>query len=291
MKKILVTGGNGQLGKSIRRIAGYYPNFGFTFTDIDELDLTDSEKVTAYLSGNATDYIINCAAYTAVDLAEKQPEAAYRVNSGIPALLGDIARNGDLRIIHISTDYVYDGRFSVPHLEEETPAPKSVYALSKYEGDKALSSHDNAIIVRTSWLYSEFGNNFMTNMLRLGMTKKELGVVFDQAGTPTYAMDLAKTLLAIIAYSEQNAFIPGIFNYSNEGVCTWYDFALEIMKHSRKDCHVYPIRTREYPLPAQRPAYGVMDKSKIKRVFGIQIPYWRDSLISALENLEKNKEI
>jgi dTDP-4-dehydrorhamnose reductase len=291
MKQILVTGAKGQLGSSIRMISPQYKDFWFTFLDIDDLDLTETEKVTDYLSQNPTDYIINCAAYTAVDMAEKQPETAYRINSGIPELLGKIARTRNIRLFHISTDYVYDGNISLPHLEDEKPAPISVYARSKQEGDNALNNNSNVIILRTSWLYSEFGNNFLTNMLRLGETRKELGVVFDQTGTPTYAGDLAHALLEIILYSEKYAFVPGIFNYSNEGVCTWYDFASEIMKHSRKGCFVRPIRTHEYPLPAQRPAYGVMDKAKIKEIFGIQIPYWRDSLFSVLENLEKNKEI
>ena len=291
MKQILVTGAKGQLGSCLRMISPQYQDYRFTFLDIDDLDLTETEKASKYFSLNAVDYIINCAAYTAVDMAEKQPEAAFRVNSGIPELLGEISRTRNIRLFHISTDYVYDGNISVPHLEDEKPAPISVYAKSKYEGEKALNNNPNVIIVRTSWLYSEFGNNFLTNMLRLGETRKELGVVFDQTGTPTYAGDLARVLLEIILCSEKYEFIPGIYNYSNEGVCTWYDFASEIMKHSRKECIVHPIRSHEYPLPAQRPAYGVMDKTKIKQIFGIQIPYWRDSLLSVLENLEKNKEI
>jgi dTDP-4-dehydrorhamnose reductase len=291
MKQILVTGGKGQLGSSLRKIAGFYDDYHFTFIDIADLDLTNNPDVREYFNRNQADYIINCAAYTAVDLAEKQPETAFRVNAGIPELLGEIARNNKVRLLHISTDYVYDGKLSVPHTEDETPAPVSVYARSKYEGDRLLKDNSAVIIIRTSWLYSEFGNNFLSTMLRLGKERKELGVVFDQTGTPTYAGDLAGTLIKIIEYSENKGFLPGIYNYSNEGICSWYDFAVEIMKHGRRDCHVKPIRTSEYPLPAQRPEYGVLDKTKIKNIFGMQIPYWKDSLLTALENLEKNKEI
>lgn len=291
MKHILVTGSNGQLGRSLRIVAGSYSDFRFSFIDIVDLDLTNSREVSGYFAGHPADYIINCAAYTAVDKAEEQSESAFRVNAVIPELLGKIALTRNIRLLHISTDYVYDGKLSVPHQEDETPVPVSVYGKSKYEGDKALLNNPNVIIVRTSWLYSEFGNNFLTNMIRIGTVKKELGVVYDQTGTPTYAGDLARTLLKIISFSGKNPFMPGIYNYSNEGVCSWYDFATEIMKLACKDCVVRPIRTSEYPLPAQRPAYGVMDKSKIRRVFDIQIPYWRDSLRLALENLEKNKEI
>jgi dTDP-4-dehydrorhamnose reductase len=291
LKHILVTGSNGQLGRSLRIVAGSYSDFRFSFIDIVDLDLTNSREVSGYFAGHPADYIINCAAYTAVDKAEEQSESAFRVNAVIPELLGKIALTRNIRLLHISTDYVYDGKLSVPHQEDETPVPVSVYGKSKYEGDKALLNNPNVIIVRTSWLYSEFGNNFLTNMIRIGTVKKELGVVYDQTGTPTYAGDLARTLLKIISFSGKNPFMPGIYNYSNEGVCSWYDFATEIMKLACKDCVVRPIRTSEYPLPAQRPAYGVMDKSKIRRVFDIQIPYWRDSLRLALENLEKNKEI
>jgi len=291
MKHVLVTGGKGQLGSNLRMIADKYRDYRFSFIDIDELDLTNSRETRDFLILNKPEYIINCAAYTGVDQAETQPEIAFRVNSDIPQLLGEIAVKNKIRILHISTDYVYDGRLSIPHREEEFPAPVSVYAQSKYVGEKALHNNNMVIIIRTSWLYSKFGNNFLISMLRLGKERKELGVVFDQTGTPTYAGDLADTLMSIISFSEKKAFLPGIYNYSNEGVCSWYDFALEIMKQGRIDCHVKPIRTSEYLLPAQRPEYSVMDKAKIKRTFDIQIPHWKDSLITVLQSLEINEEI
>ena len=291
MKNILVTGGNGQLGSSLRNISPSYPDFNFAFIDYDDLDLTKADRVNEFFQSRYTDYIINCAAFTAVDQAEIQEEAAFNVNAGIPRLLAGIAGVNNIRLLHISTDFVYDGKQSLPHTENETPVPLSIYAQSKLEGEKALWEHPSAIIIRTSWLYGEFGNNFLKVMLHLGNERKELGVVFDQTGTPTYSGDLAQTLMEIISFSEKNEFIPGVYNYSNEGVCSWYDFAREIMKQGDKNCKIKPIRTSEYPLPAKRPEYSVLDKSKIKRTFGIKIPYWKDSLSTALANLKKNKEI
>jgi dTDP-4-dehydrorhamnose reductase len=291
MKNILVTGGNGQLGSSLRKISPSFPGFTFSFIDYEDLDLTKADRVNEFFQGRLTDYIVNCAAFTAVDQAESQQEAAFKVNAVIPRLLADVADLHKIRLIHISTDYVYDGTRSVPHTENEIPAPASIYARSKLEGERSLSDHPLAIIIRTSWLYGEFGKNFLRTMLKLGNERKELGIVFDQTGTPTYAGDLAQTLMEIISFSEKNEFIPGIYNYSDEGVCSWYDFAREIMILGCIDCHVKPIRTSDYPLPAKRPEYSVLDKSKIKRTFGIEIPYWKDSLSAALENLKKNKEI
>ena len=291
MKNILVTGGNGQLGSSLRNISPSFPDFAFSFIDYEDLDLTKADRVNEYFNGRHIDYIINCAAFTAVDQAESQQEAAFKVNAGIPRLLGGMADLHKIRLIHISTDYVYDGTRSVPHIENETPVPSSIYAQSKLEGEKPLWDHPSVIIIRTSWLYGEFGKNFLRTMLHLGNERKELGMVFDQTGTPTYAGDLAQALMEIISFSEKNEFIPGIYNYSNEGVCSWYDFAREIMIKGPRNCHVKPIRTSDYPLPAKRPEYSVLDKSKIKRTFGIEIPYWKDSLSKALENLKKNKEI
>ena len=291
MKNILVTGGNGQLGSSLRNISSSFPGFSFLFIDYQDLDLTNADRVEEFFNGHHLDYIINCAAFTAVDQAESQQEAAFKVNAGIPKLLAGIAALHHIRLIHISTDYVYDGTRSVPHTENETLAPASVYAHSKLEGEKPLWDHPSAIIIRTSWLYGEFGKNFLKTMLHLGNDRHELGMVYDQTGTPTYSGDLANMLMEIISFSENNEYLPGIYNYSNEGVCSWYDFALEIMLQSGRNCHVKPIRTHEYPLPAKRPEYSVLDKSKIKHIFGIEIPYWKDSLSTALANLKKNKEI
>jgi dTDP-4-dehydrorhamnose reductase len=291
MKNILVTGGNGQLGSSLRNISESFPGFSFSFIDYEDLNLANADRVNEFFSSHHFDYIINCAAFTAVDLAESQPDEAFNVNAGIPLILAGIAVFYEIRILHISTDYVYDGTLSLPHTENETPAPASVYARSKLEGEKVLWNNPWAVIIRTSWLYGEFGKNFLKTMLRLGKERKELGMVFDQTGTPTYSGDLARTLMEIISFSEKNNFIPGIYNYSNEGVCSWYDFAREIMIQSGRTCSVYPIRTHEYPLPAKRPEYSVLDKSKIKHTFGIEIPHWKDSLSIALANLKKNKEI
>ncbi|MFO7370620.1 MAG: dTDP-4-dehydrorhamnose reductase [Bacteroidales bacterium] len=289
MIKILITGSNGQLGSAIRDLAADYPHFSFTGIDIHELDLTNETHVRQYLQQHAFSYIINCAAYTAVDLAESQPDKAHEVNSGIPQLLGKICSENDTRLVHISTDYVYNGKQWTPHAEDEPLAPVSVYAKSKAGGETALKNNPLALIIRTSWLYYKTGNNFLRTMLRLSHEKKEIGVVTDQTGTPTYAADLADAVLKIIDFSEKSGFIPGIYNYSNEGVCSWYDFAVEIMQHTGSNCRVSPIRTAEYPLPAYRPEYSVLDKKKIKTVFGLTIPYWRNSMQKAMQEIALSK--
>ena len=291
MKHIIVTGANGQLGTSIREKSYRHPGLRFTYIDIGELDLTNENDVSGYLSRTLPDYIINCAAYTAVDLAEKNPDEVFKINAGIPRLLGTYCNTTHAKLIHLSTDYVYNGLQPLPHLEDEPLLPVSVYGRSKLQGEQSLWENPDAIVVRTSWLYSEFGNNFLKTMLRLGTERNEIGVVYDQIGTPTYAGDLAVILLEIVIRSEGSGFCSGIFNYSNEGVCSWYDFACEIMKGAKTGCRVLPLRTEAYPLPAQRPYYSVLDKSKIKKTFGIDIPHWRDSLNTALLNMEKNKEI
>jgi dTDP-4-dehydrorhamnose reductase len=283
MKTILITGAGGQLGSAIKTVAANFGAFRFIYMDIQELDLTDDTKVQQYFKDNPVDFIINCAAFTAVDKAEELQDEAFQINGHVPELLGKICASADLFLIHISSDFVYDGRRSVPHVEEEIPLPLSVYAMSKLEGEKKLWDNAHAMVIRTSWLYSEFGNNFMKTMIRLMRERQELGIVFDQAGTPTYASDLALAILKIAEHSVEHGFIPGIYNYSNEGVCSWFDFAMAIKEINNSACSIKPIRTVEYPLPAKRPEYSVMDKSKIKRTFGITIPYWRDSLIVALQ--------
>lgn len=290
-KLVLVTGGNGQLGRSIQKISGRYEQYRFAFIDQDVLDLTDAQKTRDYLLQTRPDVVINCAAYTAVDKAETDTETCYAVNAGIPALLGHLAGELGYRLIHLSTDYVYDGNIAVPHTENMSPLPRSVYGKSKLAGEQNLFLNPNVIILRTSWLYSEFGHNFLLTMLRLGDEKSRIGVVYDQAGTPTYAGDLAAALLEILAHTETNGFVPGVYNYSNEGVCSWYDFACEIMFLSGKPCSVSPLLTSEYPLPAPRPVYSVMDKSAIRKTFHLEIPYWRDSLRSVIDNMTKKKEI
>jgi dTDP-4-dehydrorhamnose reductase len=291
MKRILITGANGQLGTSLKKITPQYEQFNYTYLDVTDLDLTNTTLVQQYFKNTAFDYVINCAAYTAVDQAEKQPDLAFSVNAAIPSLLGEICLKSSMRLLHLSTDYVYSGMNAFPHLEEEDPVALSVYAQSKLKGEMALWNNRQAMVIRTSWLYSEFGNNFLRSMLRLSKERDELGVVYDQTGTPTYAGHLAATLLNIIVHSEIHEFNPGIYNFSNEGVCSWYDFAVEIMQLARRNCTVKPIRTSEYPLPAKRPAYSVMDKTKIKNTFGLNILHWKQGLVAALKSLENNDEI
>jgi dTDP-4-dehydrorhamnose reductase len=282
MKQILVTGSKGQLGSALQECAWQYKQFAFLYLDINELDLTNEKQVRKYFDRERIDYIINCAAFTSVDQAEKQPEEVFAVNAGIPSLLGAICSKGSTRLIHISSDYVYNGKHNVPHLEDEDPVAVSVYAQSKLNGERALWENPHAIIIRTSWLYSEYGNNFLKTMIRLSKEKDELKVVFDQTGTPTYAGDLASAILHIIDFSENKAYKQGIYNYSNEGICSWYDFAVEIMHLIGSKCHIKPIRTSEFPLPAQRPEYSVLDKRKISDTFGLKIPHWKDSLSKAV---------
>ncbi len=289
MTKILITGSNGQLGSAIRELAKDYTQFNITGIDIHDLDLTNETHVRQFLEQHDFSYIVNCAAYTAVDLAENQSEKAFAVNAGIPRLLGKICIEKGTRLIHISTDYVYNGKSWIPHSEDETLAPVSVYAKSKAEGEMALWNNPLALIIRTSWLYSRLGNNFLRTMIRLSAEKKEIGVVMDQTGTPTYAADLADAVLKVIDFSENIEFIPGIYNYSNEGVCSWYDFAVEIMLHIGSECRVRPLSTAEYPLPAFRPEYSVLDKKKIKTVYGLTIPYWKKSMQKAIQELTLNK--
>jgi len=291
MKHILVTGANGQLGTSLKVSSTRFDQFTYSFVDIHDIDLTNESQADSFFRHTKINYIINCAAFTAVDQAEKQHGPAFKVNAGIPKLLGRICRENKVYLIHLSTDYVYHGKSYFPHHEDEKPDAESVYAQSKLQGEMSLWNNPNAIIIRTSWLYSEYGNNFLRNMIRLATEKQELEVVFDQTGTPTYAGDLAESLLKIIQFSENFGFKAGIYNYSNEGLCSWYDFAVEIMQLTRMNCKVKPIRTHEYPLPAKRPEYSVMDKSKIKNTFGLIIPHWKQSLSVAINNLEKNKEI
>jgi dTDP-4-dehydrorhamnose reductase len=286
MINILITGSNGQLGQTFRKLSALFGQFTFTFADIEDIDLTDDQQVKHHFSQNHYKYIINCAAYTSVDQAEKEPEIAYRINSEVPERLGNLCMNQPSCLIHLSTDYIYNGSDSTPHLEEDIPLPASVYGQSKLEGEKALWQNPKAIVIRTSWLYSEYGKNFVKTMMRLFREKEEVGVVFDQVGNPTYAEDLARAILHIITYSEEVEFRPGIYNYSNEGVCSWFDLAHEIMTSTNSKCRVNPIRTKDFSSVAQRPEYSVMDKHKIRHTFALDIPHWRNSLIQAIKNME-----
>ena len=279
MKTILVTGANGQLGNSIRVLTGQYPQYNFLFTDVDTLDITDPAAVKAAVKDNQVNYIINCAAYTAVDKAEDNEELCRRLNSFAVCVLGEAAREAGAKMIHISTDYVFSGTGYRPYKETDGTRPVSVYGRTKLAGEEGLMEVcPDAVIIRTAWLYSEFGSNFVKTVLRLGKERDELGFVFDQIGTPTYAGDLAAIILSVVTADEKGAFVPGIYHYSNESVCSWYDFTVKILQIAGIDCRIRPIETKDYPTKAVRPPYSVLSKSKIKETYGIAIPHWEASL-------------
>lgn len=285
MYKVLVTGVNGQLGSEIRSVSHNYP-FEFIFTDSKNLDITDLEKVTEFLKSNSVNAIINCAAYTAVDRAETDTETADAVNHLAVKNLAKSAKDLSLTFVHVSTDYVFNGESFKPYTEESDCDPQGVYGATKRAGEEALISLQvaNSIIIRTSWVYSTFGNNFLKTMIRLGKNRPEINVVVDQVGTPTNARDLAVCILEIlpkIATEETQ-----IYHFSNEGVCSWYDFAIAIMELSGSSCQINPIPSSEYPTPTKRPFYSVLSKSKIKSDFGISIPHWRESLEKCIQNLD-----
>jgi dTDP-4-dehydrorhamnose reductase len=284
MTKILICGAKGQLGSSIRELAVDFDDISFDFTDIEELDLLDSLSLNIYVKQTKPDFIINCAAYTAVDKAESEREKAFLLNAEAVKNLFLAANQCNARLIHISTDYVFNGRNHTPYKEHDLPDPDSVYGLSKLKGEMYLTDSDSTVIIRTAWLYSNYGHNFMKTVLRLGGEKEEIKMVCDQVGTPTYAGDLAAALLQIISISAEDSskFKPGIYHYSNEGVASWYDFAREIIDLSGLKTRVLPIETSEYPLPAPRPQYSVLNKKKIRDTFGIVVPYWKDSLRACL---------
>ncbi|MBN2236764.1 MAG: dTDP-4-dehydrorhamnose reductase [Bacteroidales bacterium] len=285
--KILITGGDGQLGSAIKAAALNFPTFELTFTDIADFDITNANSVDSYLVKNKFDFLINCAAYTAVDKAEEQQELAYLINETGPKNLAKSCSKSHCKLIHISTDYVFDGKNFLPYTEEMPTNPLSIYGKTKLAGEKAIFENStNSFIIRTSWLYSEFGNNFLKTMQKYGAERNELRVIFDQIGTPTYAGDLAETILSIIQ-NDWDFEKSEIFHFSNEGVVSWYDFAKEIMEFSNIDCQITPIESRVYPLPAPRPNYSVLNKSKIKKTFPVSIPYWKDSLKVCISRLSK----
>lgn len=276
---ILITGADGQLGQAFRQIKNALPqSYHFTFTGRKTLDLTNSEAVQKKLQ--STDYCINCAAYTAVDRAEEEKETAFAINAEAVKHLAKACKQNNAKLIHFSTDYVYDSGQAKPYLETDPVHPRSIYAQSKLLGEKyALQEQQDTIILRTSWLFSTFGKNFYTSMLRLGRERETLGVVYDQIGTPTSTLHLAKAVLHIIQKIEQG--LPawqGIYNFSNEGVASWYDFAHEIMRLHQLRCRLYPIRTEAFPRPAPRPAFSLMDKSKICSTFALDIQHWTEAV-------------
>lgn len=274
--RILVTGANGQLGNEMQVLAKENPQHTYYFTDVRELDICNKEAVWAYISEKRIEMIVNCAAYTAVDKAEDDPELAYKLNCEAPKELARAAQFHDAAMIQVSTDYVFDGTAHTPYTEECDPCPNSVYGTTKLEGEYAvLNNCEKSAVIRTAWLYSTFGNNFVKTMIRLGKERDSLGVVFDQIGTPTYANDLARAIYTII----NKGIVRGVYHFSNEGVCSWYDFTVAIHRLAGiTSCKVKPLHTAEYPAKANRPAYSVLDKTKIKTTFGIEIPHWEESL-------------
>lgn len=287
MASILVTGSNGQLGNELQVLAKQ-TSHTWHFTDIAELDICNPAAISKFLSTHTCDFIINCAAYTAVDKAETDVDTANKINAEAPKHLAEACKLHNSLFIHISTDYVFDGTKHTPYIETDTTNPQSVYGTSKLQGEQnAISIHANTCIIRTSWLYSSFGNNFVKTMIRLGKERDQLNVIFDQIGTPTYARDLATAIIHIVNISSQNtqAFIPGIYHYSNEGVCSWFDFAKEIHDLQNIACTVLPIETKDYPTPAKRPHYSVLNKTKIKSTFNISISHWKDSLKECVQQL------
>ncbi len=295
--RILVTGKNGQLGRSIHKLVNTDTKIDnnqssneFIFVGREELDLSSESSISHYFDNNDKfDIIINCGAYTAVDKAEEEQELANQINHLAVKQLASIANKQQARLIHISTDYVFDGENFKPYCEDDTTNPNGVYGITKLDGEKAMQEINplNSIIIRTSWVYSSVGANFVKTMLRLGRERDSLGVIFDQVGTPTYARDLAKAILDILVNIKNEK--VEIYNYSNEGVLSWYDFAKEIMRMAKIDCSINPIETSEYPTPAKRPHFSLLNKSKIKKEFNLTIPFWKDSLDECLKVMGERK--
>ena len=282
--KILLTGCNGQLGNEMQLLETDNPQHTYFNTDVQELDITNREAVLQFVDNNQIDGIVNCAAYTAVDKAEDNQELCDLLNHVAPGYLAEAIERRGGWLIQISTDYVFDGTNHTPYVETDPVCPNSVYGRTKLAGEQAAQQAcQRTMIIRTAWLYSTFGNNFVKTMIRLGKEKPELGVIFDQIGTPTYARDLAATIFAAI----NKGVNPGIYHFSNEGVISWYDFTKAIHRIAGiTSCHVRPLHTSEYPTPAHRPHYSVLDKTKIKQTYGIEIPYWEESLRECIERIE-----
>lgn len=280
---ILVTGANGQLGNEMQVLARENLQHTYFFTDVQELDICDEQAVYAYVSEHKIDIIVNCAAYTAVDKAEDNVELCDKLNNIAPGYLARAAQVNGAAMIQVSTDYVFDGTAHIPYTEEEPTCPASVYGSTKLAGEQNVMDHcEKAMVIRTAWLYSIYGNNFVKTMIRLGQERDSLGVIFDQIGTPTYANDLAQAIFAAI----NKGVVRGIYHFSDEGVCSWYDFTIAIHRLAGiASCKVKPLHTADYPAKAPRPHYSVLDKTKIKDTFGIEIPHWEESLKRCINQL------
>jgi dTDP-4-dehydrorhamnose reductase len=287
---ILVTGSAGQLGSEIKILSKSFSAFNFLFVSRAELSLENETRVQKFFNENVIDYCINCAAYTAVDKAESEKEKAFLINANAVGNLAKICSEHQTKLIHISTDYVYNGTVSVPLKEDSTVGPINTYGLSKLKGEElTMNQNPSALIIRTSWVYSSFGNNFVKTMLRLFREKEEINVIDDQIGSPTYAADLALVIMKIIEKQQQGHKYSGIFNYSNEGVTSWYGFANEIKRLVKSNCKINPIATASYPTAAKRPLYSVLDTAKIKSVLNIEIPSWQASLKKCIDILSDEK--
>jgi dTDP-4-dehydrorhamnose reductase len=289
MSVVLITGAKGQLGNELKVISKKYFGYEFIFTDADTLDLTDQDALVEFIRKKRPAWIINCAAYNFVDKAEKDFETALLINGTAVKNIATAIRDSVSRFIHISSDYVFDGTAVVPYSEHSIPNPQTAYGRSKLEGEKNALIHPGTMVIRTSWLYSSFGNNFVKTIMKLAAEKESLQVVKDQIGTPTYAADLAEVIMHIIAgvIRHQFAFNSGIYNYSNEGSCSWYEFATAIVEEAKLNCRIDPILTKDWPAAAPRPAYSVLNKSKIIENYKLTIPQWRDSLKKCIHVINK----
>jgi dTDP-4-dehydrorhamnose reductase len=288
MAVILITGADGQLGNELKEASKNYYGYDFIFTDVHTLDITDPAKVEEFIKANDPDWIINCAAYNLVDKAEADSDTAMKINAEAVKNIARVIKESDCRFIHVSSDYVYEGTASVPYNENSAVNPQSAYGRSKLAGEKFAFVHPASMVIRTSWLYSSFGNNFVKTILRHASEKDSLNVVFDQTGTPTWAADLAGAIMNVVSGVIRNrfAFNAGVYNYSNEGVCTWFDFAVEIINEAGLACKVNPILSSGFAQAAKRPSYSVMDKTRIKETYELNIPHWRESLKKCMKILK-----
>ena len=288
--KILITGANGQLGNELRRLCKNFPGLEFIFTDVDMLDITNPDAVSVFMEASKPAMVVNCAAYTDVEKAEEDVKNARKVNALAPQVLAAACAMQNAFLIHISTDYVFDGNKTEPYKEDDEVNPLSVYGSSKLEGEEKIRTvFDDYVIIRTSWLYSEYGNNFARKIIRLGQENDFVEIVDDQFGSPTYARDLANTIIDMIIKSILNpqAYLPGVYHYANQGSCSWYEFTKEIFELAGIDCEVRPVSSDKFPTKAKRPKYSVLDTSKVRHAFGIGIPNWRDSLQECISSINK----